>query len=72
MTTRRRNRLFHVTADAAGIRKPVTVHSLRRSFRRGTPHRLMLNAGRPSRDWMRSCAWRQRIFGARWAMTTIS
>jgi integrase/recombinase XerD len=27
MTTRQLNRLFHQTADAAGIRKPVTLHS---------------------------------------------
>ena len=32
MTTRQLNRLFHETAKAAGIRKPVTVHSLRHSF----------------------------------------
>src|SRR5438876_6985000 len=32
MTTRHLNRLFHETADAAGIRKHVTVHTLRHSF----------------------------------------
>jgi hypothetical protein len=32
MTTRQLNRLFHETADAAGIRKPVTLHALRHSF----------------------------------------
>ena len=32
MTTRQLNRLFHQTADAAGIRKPVTLHTLRHSF----------------------------------------
>ncbi|MBO6917044.1 MAG: tyrosine-type recombinase/integrase [Rhizobiaceae bacterium] len=32
MTTRQFNRLFHETADAAGITKPVTLHSLRHSF----------------------------------------
>jgi integrase/recombinase XerD len=32
MTTRHLNRLFHEAADAAGIRKHVTVHSLRHSF----------------------------------------
>jgi integrase/recombinase XerD len=32
MTTRQLSRLFHETAEAAGIRKPVTVHSLRHSF----------------------------------------
>ena len=32
MTTRQLARLFHQTADAAGIRKPVTLHSLRHSF----------------------------------------
>ncbi len=32
MTTRQFNRLFHEAADAAGIIKPVTLHSLRHSF----------------------------------------
>jgi integrase/recombinase XerD len=32
MTTRRLNRLFHETADGAGIRKGVCLHSLRHSF----------------------------------------
>src|SRR5882672_3795211 len=32
MTTRQLNRLFHQTADAAGIKKPVTLHALRHSF----------------------------------------
>ena len=32
MTTRQLNRLFHEAADAAGIRKPVNLHSLRHSF----------------------------------------
>lgn len=32
MTTRQFNRVFHETADAAGIKKPVTLHSLRHSF----------------------------------------
>jgi site-specific recombinase XerD len=32
MTTRQLSRLFHQAADAAGIKKPVTVHSLRHSF----------------------------------------
>ncbi len=32
MTTRQLNRLFHETAEAAGIKKPVTLHSLRHSF----------------------------------------
>jgi site-specific recombinase XerD len=32
MTTRQLNRLFHETADAAGIRKAVTLHALRHSF----------------------------------------
>ncbi len=32
LTTRQFSRLFHATATAAGIRKPVTPHSLRHSF----------------------------------------
>ena len=32
LTTRQFNRLFHEAADAAGITKPVTLHSLRHSF----------------------------------------
>jgi integrase/recombinase XerD len=32
MTTRQLSRLFHDAADAAGIKKPVTLHSLRHSF----------------------------------------
>jgi integrase/recombinase XerD len=32
MTTRQFNRLFHETATAAGITKPVTLHTLRHSF----------------------------------------
>ena len=32
ITTRQLSRLFHETADAAGIRKPVTLHTLRHSF----------------------------------------
>ena len=32
ITTRHLNRLFHEAADAAGIRKHVTVHTLRHSF----------------------------------------
>jgi integrase/recombinase XerD len=32
MTTRQLSRLFHETADAAGIKKNVTLHALRHSF----------------------------------------
>jgi site-specific recombinase XerD len=32
MTTRHLNRLFHQAADAAGIKKGVTLHALRHSF----------------------------------------
>src|ERR1700693_1029307 len=32
ITTRHLNRLFHEAADAAGIKKGVTVHTLRHSF----------------------------------------
>jgi integrase/recombinase XerD len=32
LTTRQLSRLFHETADAAGIRKRVSLHSLRHSF----------------------------------------
>src|SRR6202040_3716859 len=32
MTTRQLNRLYHETADAAGIKKAVTLHALRHSF----------------------------------------
>ena len=32
MTTRQLNRLFHEAADAAGIKKRVTLHTLRHSF----------------------------------------
>ena len=36
MTTRQLSRLFHETADAAGIKKNVTLHALRHSF--ATPY----------------------------------
>jgi integrase/recombinase XerD len=52
MTTRQLNRLFHEAADAAGIKKSVTLHALRHSFAthllgRGTDIRIIQGAVGP-------------------------
>src|SRR5437763_6703015 len=48
LTTRQLSRLFHETADAAGIRKRVSLHSLRHSFATQGRYAAVLRATRAS------------------------
>jgi Phage integrase family len=66
LTTRQLNRLFHETADAAGIKKAVNLHSLRHSFATHLFDRgvrgmaclplVIIPSPRKLRDWLSAAA----------------